>query len=282
MANWTSETVVFYQKDGRTDRLEILYNLLNQMFNGTEFVTHTDKYGNHRELRKALIDSLAKWERDYPGTDYTPDNVEENWIGNVLPEMGLHHWYEQKGKEVTPEALVTFLVEVGVRSCINVEKRPFVKLYLSTRWTCVHELWDEMAKLYNLEYVQLAVEEAGGFQFNTDVHHEFIKERYFIEYYDDEEDLVDSQLVANKDDLLQFIDRYEYIDKFIDSLHDIDEEVIGNFSRSTEWQQMKEERFKVSKVVEGLNQFFKAQYEDDESYPEIVCSILDTKRNKEE
>lgn len=276
MANWTDERVAFYQADGGRDRLQKLWDIIKEVAYPTSHEEYTDKYGNPRKFPSLPAEWLRKWKQDYPKTTIEMPTTSEDWIGLLLVPMDLHHWYEQGGEHSVMRSFIRDAKEYGVESGLEVCDQPFIELDLSTAWNVVDELWNEIGNTYDLEYVQMGIEESGGFAFNTDIEHRFLTDRYLIKYEDDDDEC-DEMLVSDINELIDFVEMYrEDVAEQIDDILFAHIKKIGNLKRSPKWQQEQKSLEAVDQVVNKINDYLSQRCLEGGIKAELTYQILDT------
>lgn len=257
MANWTDEEVVFYQTDGGVDRIKMIFDAFQAVYYPTEMTTYTNKKGDVNTISSAWMALLKKWGSDYPESHIGPTCSSPDWIGNILPAFDLHHWYEQGGKDTTMRSFVDSLDECGIYSDVKPGLKPHVRLTLRTAWAVVQELWDELAEKYDLEYVQMGIEESGVFAFNTDRENRYLVLRHIISYYDgSSEEFQEERWISSLDSLIaMFKDCLGLPEPLHALLPNAPGILNGNLVRSKTSLETLKEQLSVEEAVEAMNRY---------------------------
>lgn len=262
MPNWTDEEVVFYQEDGGTDRIKMIYDTLKEIYYPSQTVDYVCNDGETMKIASGWEASLNKWKKDYPKSNFDPKIISDSWICNMLPAFDLHHWYENGGESTTTRAFVDNLDESGIYSELEPGLHPHIRIRLHTAWSVVVKIWDELSEKYDLQYVQMGIEEGGAFAFNNDQENKYIKERYVIRYLDEAGDFLDERWIANLEGFTAMVKDCLEIENPLNILLPNAPGIIsGNLARSKFGIEGLKRQLTVEKAVEAMNCYLKDQAE---------------------
>lgn len=264
MPNWTDEEVVFYQEDGGTDRIQMIYDTLKEIYYPSVTADYSCKDGVIMKISSAWAASINKWKKDYPKGNHDPKTISDAWIGNMLPAFDLHHWYENGGEHTTTRSFIDNLDESGIYSAVEPGLNPHIRIRLHTAWSVVDGIWDKLSEKYDLQYIQMGIEEGGAFAFNNDQENKYIKERYVVRYLDETGDFLDERWIANLEGFTTMMkDCLEIENPLTILLPNAPGIISGNLARSKVGVEWLKQQLTIEEAIEAMNAYLKDQAKKD-------------------
>ena len=148
------------------------------------------------------------------------------FYADISRTFGLMRGEKPKHSE-NPDWAGHFLKDHGV-DVENMYTRGFVQHYeidkthvridIETAWGPIPELYDEMAKLYDLKYVYCAEEPGSEVYINTDSEGRFFVERYYLDSFSVNDLEIDQESLSKYGDALE---KMEDESHYFDSLEDL-------------------------------------------------------------
>jgi len=155
MPNWCFDEVIFYQKDGKDDKLKILADDLNKI---TELPGTPTSDSNW--MGKILI-----YKCNFNPAEYNKqiDALYQNDYFSIIK-----HSFHSRG----------FLDYV---SEIEYGDVPYLQISVSSAWSPIFDTYNMISKAYELEYVLLAEEPGCEIYINTDKLGQFFQDKYLLD-----------------------------------------------------------------------------------------------------
>lgn len=254
MTSWSVDEVVLLQTDGGNDRLKMIYQAFKEVFIELPVIPYTGEDGWDYLITNGRHKALTKWKKDYPDAELSTEQSMARWLGNILPVFDLHHWYEGGGQETTMSSYVNSVKESGVFSEIEEGKKPHIHIKSLTSWTVVQDFWIALCEKYDLECLQMGVDEDFSFAFNTDTSYQYLPTRYVVNFYDEWNNRFKERLIANTSDLMKCLTEETCIESLEELIPFIAKEITGNLRRSKNLKEMIEEELSVEKLIDAANE----------------------------
>ena len=140
------------------------------------------------------LGSLEQLQKDFETAMTTIEEGANNWIGRLLVYKGM----SLEEVEIECRSFVDYyssLQEVHDDDCFVIET--------SSAWGPMTEMYDWMAKTYELEYVLCAEEPGCQVYVNTDTEGNYYQDRYYISFEEEDEEELDDPYCESFEQVIQ-------------------------------------------------------------------------------
>jgi hypothetical protein len=203
----------------------------------TQYIFYTKKKDKSelKRLHKNLADILKE-----------PSKLENDFEPGCLGKVAIAHGFNHE--EVPCRGWFDPLDEYDYEG-----EGDFFKLYTTTAWIPMDELWEAVIEQYSgVSYVYMSEESGMELYINTDIEGKYFGDRYLLEIYGDK---VMPEGWCPEHEKFQGVDIREYFES-LETLLDFCEKVMGKM-----FENIEELQDYLSKTVEGVNMSYANVYE---------------------
>lgn len=250
------QLVALYQKNGQTDKLEMILEVFKRYKTLCDEVTYTDDDGNTHSLQRHVVKAIEKWKEDYLTPRHRLETTHYEWIGHAFPYLGLHHWYQNHSDPNIYDRVCGFVqsvTDIIFPAPHETEILPHIIIDLEVCDEEPKEVWEELSRLHGLGYQSVSYIE--GHCSTTSRFHEYLPHYGRVWYYDSDDDLMDALIIKDALELKDFMARqlgYELFNRAFSISLGLDG-FSGNLTRSQAWIENQFQMMTSSELTKKIN-----------------------------